>query len=86
MWHESKGAVAGDGALVHLTCCGTLVILIKSFGEFILYFISFFYFIFIKKKKKKKTVLQDLCCFCVALFLPLLQESIPRIFAAGIHS
>ena len=53
MWHESKGAVSGDGALVHLMCCGTLVILITSFGEFILYFISFFYFIFILKKKKK---------------------------------
>ena len=45
--------------------CETLVILITSFGEFLLYFIVIFYFHFIKKKK---TVLQDcfrvpyLCC------------------------
>ena len=31
---ESNGAAAGDGALVHLTSCGTLVILITSSGEF----------------------------------------------------
>ena len=59
------------------------MILITSSGELLLYFtVIFFSF----QKKKKKTVLQDLCCFYVALFLPLLQESIPRIFAAGIHS
>ena len=39
------------------------MILITSFGEFLLYFIVIFYFQFIKKKKK---VLQD--SFCVALF------------------
>ena len=33
-----------------------------------------FHFIY----KKKKTVLQDFCCFCVALFLPLLQELQPQ--------
>ena len=54
------------------------MILITSCGEFILYFIIIFFILFsFHKKKKKKTVLQDLCCFCVALFLPLLQESIP---------
>ena len=39
------------------------MILITSFGEFLLYFVViFFYFLFISLKKKKK-VLQD--CFCV---------------------
>ena len=86
MWHESKGAVAGDGALVHLTCCGTLVILIKSFGEFILYFISFFNFIFIKKRRKKKQCCKIFVVFVLPYFYlccrnpflgSLLQESIP---------
>ena len=60
------------------------MILITSFGEFLLYFIVIFLILF--SFHKKKTVLKDLCCFFVALFLPLLQESIPWIFAAGIHS
>ena len=52
------------------------MILITSLGEFA--FIFYYHFLFFSyiKKKEKKTVMQDLCCFCVALFLPLLQESI----------
>ena len=39
--------VVGEGALVQVRSCGTLVILITSFGEFLLYFIVTFDFIFI---------------------------------------
>ena len=67
-WHESNGAVPGDGALVQVRSCETLVILTTSTGELLLYFTVIF-FLF---HKKKKTVLQD--CFCVPY---LLQESIP---------
>ena len=62
MWHESNGAFAGDGALVQVRSCGTLVILITSFGEFLLYFIVIFYFHFIKKKKKNSAVVLFMCC------------------------
>ena len=65
---------------MHLTSCGTLVILIRSTSEFLLYFIgsSFFLFHFTVKKKEKEKEKKRvaaglfLCCFCVALFL--LQE------------
>ena len=50
---------------MHLMSCETLVILITTFGEFLLYFIVIFYFIFIKKNKKS---LQD--CFWCCLVLP----------------
>ena len=66
-WHESNGAVAGDGALVQVRSCGTLVILITSFGEFLLYFIVIFLFSF-HKTKKNSAAGSFLCCFCVALF------------------
>ena len=70
---NQNDAVAGDGALVQVRSCETLVILITSFGEFLLYFIViFFYFHFIKKKK------EILCCriFVVWCLSCLLQESI----------
>ena len=66
----ANGTVAGDGALVQVRSCGTLVILITSFGEFLLYFIVTFYFIFIYKKKKNSAAR----LFSCAIFL--LQESI----------
>ena len=46
--------------------CETLVILITSTGELILYFIVIFFFF--HKKKKKSAAGSFLCCFCVALF------------------
>ena len=52
--------------------CEALVILITSFGEFLLYFIVIFV-LFYCHIKKKKIVLQDLCCLVSVLF------------AAGIH-
>ena len=54
---------------MHLTSCGTLVILITSTGELLLYFTVIFFSFHIKKKEK---LLQD--CFWVVLLL--LQESI----------
>ena len=61
-WHESNGAVAGDGAQVHLTSSGTLVILITSFGEFLSYFIvNFFQYISLYIKKKKQ------CCRIISV-------------------
>ena len=50
---------------MHLTSCETLVILITSFGEFLLYFIIIFFF---HLKKIKKNSLQD--CFWCCLVLP----------------
>ena len=60
---------------MHLTSCGTLVILITSIGEFLLYFtVSFFLVSFHCKKKRKKIYCRIVSVlFCVALFL--LQES-----------
>ena len=68
---------------MHLTSCGTLVILITSFGEFLLYFIVIFFiffsfhiyiyiyiYIYIKQCCRIVSVL-FLCC---------------PVFAAGIHS
>ena len=59
--------------------CETLVILITSFGEFLLYFIVIFlfYFHFIKKKKKKVVVGIFFFLFGVVLGCPVL--------AAGEH-
>ena len=71
LWHESNSAVAGDGALVQVRSCETLVILITSIGEFLLFHCHFFSFT-LKKKK--------LCCrifFFVILVLPY--------FLAGVH-
>ena len=49
------------------------MILITSFGEFLLYFIVlFFLFSFHFIKKKKKTVLQDY--FCVVLGCPVIVQ------------
>ena len=53
---------------MNLTSSGTLVILITSTGELLLYLLSFSF----SFKKKKEKLLQD--CFWVALLL--LQESI----------
>ena len=55
---------------VHLTSCGTLVILITSIGEFILYFTVNFYFIFISyiKRKKKSCCRIVLCCLVLPVF------------------
>ena len=66
-WHESNGAVAGDGALVHLTSCGTLVILITNTGELLLYFTVIFYsyHIYIKKKKKNSVARLFLCAIFI---------------------
>ena len=67
LWHESNGAVAGDGALVQVTSCGTLVILITSVGEFLLYFTVIFFQFYITVKKKNG-LQQD--CFWCCLVLP----------------
>ena len=64
---NQNGAVAGDGALVQVRSCETLVILITSFGEFLLYFIVPFYFIFTYKKKSAAG--SFLCCLVSALFV-----------------
>ena len=47
--------------------CETLVILITSFGEFLLYFIVIFVLFYCHIKKK--IVLQDLCCLVSVLFV-----------------
>ena len=65
-WHESNGAVAGDGALVQVRSSGTLVIFITSSGEIFLLIIHcqfcfFSTFQYIKKKKKKSVAGQFLC-------------------------
>ena len=62
---------------MHLTSCETLVILITSIGELLLYYCRFFLFIsFHCKKKKKKKIPAGLFLVlsCVALFI-----------VAGIH-
>ena len=64
LWHESNGVVAGDGALVQVRSCETLVILITSFGEFpfIILLSVFVSSIHCKKKKKKVVAGLFLCC------------------------
>ena len=61
---------------MHLTSCETLVILITSIGELLLYYCRFFLFISFhcKKKKKKIPARLFLVLSCVALFI-----------VAGIH-
>ena len=56
---------------MHLTSCGTLVILITSIGEFLLYYCQFFYYFHFteKKNKIKFPVGLFLVLSCVALFL-----------------
>ena len=65
-WHESNGAVAGDGALVQVRSCGTLVIFITSSGEIFLLFVPcqfcFFLYISVYKKKKKKSAAGQFLC------------------------
>ena len=84
-WHESNGAVAGDGALVQVRSCGTLVIFITSSGEIFLLFVLCqfcFFFLYISlKKKKKKTVLQDR--FCVVFVWPYFNCRIA--FSSGLN-
>ena len=70
LWHESNGAVAGDGALVQVRSRGTLVIFITSSGEIFLliihcqfcFFCTFQYI----KKKKKSVIGQFLCAISIA--------------------
>ena len=61
---------------MHLTSCRTLVILITSIGEFLLYYSRFFYLFHFTVKEKKKKLLHDRFS-CVVLCCP--------IFAVGIH-
>ena len=56
---------------MHLTSCGTLVILITSIGEFLLYYSRFFFLFHFTKKKKNG------CCRTVFLCCPVL--------TAGVH-
>ena len=70
LWHESNGVVAGDGALVQVRSCETLVILITSTGELLLYF-TVILFLFHLKKKQCYRIISVLSW--VALFL--LQDS-----------
>ena len=52
---------------MHLTSCGTLVILITSIGEFLLYYCQFFFISFhCKKKCCCRTVF--LCCLWLSYF------------------
>ena len=44
---NQNGAVAGDGALVQVKSCGTLVILITSLGEFPFIILQSFFLSFI---------------------------------------
>ena len=76
--HESNGAVAEDGALVQVRSCETLVILITSTGELLLYFTVIFFsfikkndFIFLKIIRIKILVFKN-CFFLNCLFLFLL--------------
>ena len=59
--HESNGAVAGMVPKLHLTSCGTLVILITSTGELLLYF-TVILFSFIKKNSCRTVFGVVLCC------------------------
>ena len=63
--------MASLSGMVNLTSCGTLVILITSIGEFLLYYCQFFYYFHstVKKKKKKIPTGRFLVLSCVALFL-----------------
>ena len=68
---------------MHLKSCGTLVILITSIGEFLLYYCQFFFYFISKKKKVPAGLFLGCPAFAVGIHSQWIKNFEGKQFSTG---